>query len=140
MSRLRCRLVAATLAICSAGALANLGPLAEANRDLCQSTAITIPSNSDRSVAQTVVDPRTFTWDAAGHLTGDGSATFTYDNAGRRTGATIAGQPWSYAYNAFGQRVKKAGPAGATTLFAHDEAGHLLGEYMTGGYALRMSH
>ncbi len=51
-----------------------------------------------------------------------------YDNAGRRTGATVAGQAWTYAYNALGQRVKKTGPTG-TTLYAYDEAGHLLGEY-----------
>ena len=101
------------------------------------STGHAIAATSNRLTGLTGATVRSFTWDAAGNLTGDGSATFAYDSAGRRTGATIAGQTWSYAYNALGQRVKKAGPAGATTLFAHDEAGHLLGEYTAIGAPIR---
>jgi RHS repeat-associated protein len=42
--------------------------------------------------------------------------------------AMSGGSPTTYAYNAFGQRVKKSGPGG-TVYFAYDESGHLIGQY-----------
>ena len=42
--------------------------------------------------------------------------------------ATASGSTTTYAYNGLGERVKKTNAA-ATVHFAHDEAGHLLGEY-----------
>jgi RHS repeat-associated protein len=70
---------------------------------------------------------------AAGHLTSEGTfAAHTYDAAGRRTGTTDNGVTWSYAYNALGQRLKKASPS-SVRLFAYDEAGRLLGEYDAAG-------
>jgi RHS repeat-associated protein len=101
------------------------------------STGFTIAATSNRLTGLTGATVRSFTWDAAGHVTSDGTATFTFDNAGRRVTAAIGGQTWSYAYNALGQRVKKAGPAGATTLFAYDGQGHLLGEYTALGAPIR---
>jgi RHS repeat-associated protein len=66
--------------------------------------------------------------DAMGNTTADGAATYTYSGRNRlvtvtQGSSTIA----SYEYNALGQRVAKT--TSATTLFAYDEAGHLLGEY-----------
>jgi RHS repeat-associated protein len=70
---------------------------------------------------------------AAGNLTSEGTfAAHTYDAAGRRTGTTDNGVTWSYAYNALGQRLKKASPS-SVRLFAYDEAGRLLGEYDAAG-------
>jgi RHS repeat-associated protein len=59
------------------------------------------------------------------------SLTFSYNNRGRMASATTSGTT-SYIYNGLGQRIQKSGPGG-TTLFAYDEAGHLLGEYSNAG-------
>jgi RHS repeat-associated protein len=59
------------------------------------------------------------------------SLSFNYNNRGRMMSATGAGTT-NYIYNVLGQRIEKAGPGG-TTLFAYDEAGHLLGEYTSAG-------
>src|SRR5262249_6793225 len=69
-----------------------------------------------------------YSYDAAGNTTGDGFRTFSYNAAGRLASATVSGTPTVYAYNAFGERVKKSGPAGVF-YFMYDEAGHLLGQY-----------
>jgi len=57
--------------------------------------------------------------------------TFAYNNRGRMASVTASGQT-TYVYNALGQRIQKSGPGG-TTVFAYDEAGHLLGEYTGAG-------
>lgn len=75
---------------------------------------------------------KSFGYDAAGNITSDGGNTYAYDNAGRHTSATINSQSWQYAYNAFGQRVRKTG-GGSTTYYAYDDQGHLIGEYSATG-------
>jgi len=71
---------------------------------------------------------RSFTYDAAGNLTGNGTVTFTYDGRGRLTQSSSG---YRYAINGLGQRVSKSGPdvATGTTYFVYDEQGHLIGEY-----------
>ncbi len=80
---------------------------------------------SNRLQALTGAASRSFTYDAMGNVTSDGSATFTYDGRGRLT-QTSGG--YRYAINGLGQRVSKSGPGG-TTYFAYDEQGRLIGEY-----------
>lgn len=87
---------------------------------------------------------KTYTYDAAGNITGEGSTTFSYDARGRLTQVT-KGSVTQYAINGLGQRVTKttatSGPDGAATvnsvLFVYDEAGHLIGEYDGTGGAFR---
>jgi RHS repeat-associated protein len=79
---------------------------------------------------------KTYSYDAAGHVTGDGSLTYTYNAEGRRVTAIGPGLNAGYAYNVLGQRVKKT-VNGVTTLFAYDAQGHLLGEYDGNGQPLQ---
>ncbi|MEA4855005.1 RHS repeat-associated core domain-containing protein [Solidesulfovibrio sp.] len=94
-------------------------------------------STSNRQTGSTGGMTKTYTYDAAGNITGDGSATFSYDARGRLTQVT-KGSVTQYAINGLGQRVAKTTTTpgaigGANTVsavyFVYDEAGHLLGEY-----------
>ncbi|MEP7244893.1 MAG: RHS repeat-associated core domain-containing protein [Gammaproteobacteria bacterium] len=81
------------------------------------------------------------------HLTsvsGSRSDSYGYDNAGNVTSQSNSGRPVSlsgtttttYQYNALSQRIgKTVGAAG--THFMYDEAGHLLGEYTSGGLLIQ---
>jgi RHS repeat-associated protein len=73
-------------------------------------------------------------YDSAGNTTSNGAVGFTYTGAGRMTSASGSAGSATFAVNALGQRVGKTS-SGTTTLFAYDEAGHLVGEY-TGAGAL----
>src|SRR5262249_3909069 len=95
---------------------------------LTGTTTLTPAGNSNRPTAISGPLTRSYSYDAAGNLTGDGVNTFTYNNAGRLASATNASGQTTYTYNASGQRARKAGPGG-TTYFVYDEAGHLIGEY-----------
>ncbi|PPE72645.1 hypothetical protein C3942_17885, partial [Solimonas fluminis] len=68
---------------------------------------------------------QSFSYDANGSLTADGSHTYGYDKTGRLT--SVDGST-AYAYNGLGQRVSKTA-SGTGTVYAYDEAGHLVGEY-----------
>jgi YD repeat-containing protein len=46
--------------------------------------------------------------------------------------ATVSGSTTTYIYNALGQLAEKSNSTGATYL-VYDEAGHLIGEYSSGG-------
>jgi RHS repeat-associated protein len=74
----------------------------------------------------------TYAYDAAGNTTNDGLHTFNFNGAGRLASASVSGAPTVYAYNGFGERVKKTGPGGQFH-FVYDEAGHLLGQYDASG-------
>ncbi|MCX7064753.1 MAG: RHS repeat-associated core domain-containing protein, partial [Proteobacteria bacterium] len=77
---------------------------------------------------------RTLGYDAAGNVLTYSDITHTYNNRGRLKSTKKGTATRSYVYNALGQRVKASGGTGVATLFAYDEAGHLLGEYnSTGG-------
>ena len=79
-------------------------------------------------------------YDAAGNLTSDANGAYTYSGRGRLQSALRSGSTFSYLYNAFGQRVYKAGPAAVVTSgaanYVYDEAGHLVGEYDSTGKAI----
>ena len=72
---------------------------------------------------------RNYSHDGAGNVTDDGARRFTYDPDGRLRGATIGTTGPSFAYDAFGQRVRK-GPF-AKGNYVYDESGRLIGEYDT---------
>jgi YD repeat-containing protein len=86
---------------------------------------------------------RSFAYDAAGNLTGDGRLGFLYDERdGRLAGVDRGGGQFiGYEYNALGERVRKHGPPAqvpsGTNFFVYDEAGRLLGEYAADGLAIR---
>ncbi len=86
---------------------------------------------SNRLQALTGAASRSFTYDAMGNLTSNGSVTFTYDGRGRLTQTSNG---YRYAINGLGQRVSKSGPGGIT-YFVYDEQGRLLGEYDGAGAA-----
>ena len=79
-------------------------------------------------------------YDLAGHLTSDAGGTYTYSGRGRLKTELRSGNTFSYLYNAFEQRIYKAGPTGVITtgkaFYAYDEAGHLVGEYDATGKAV----
>ncbi len=96
-------------------------------------TTLSYPTASNRLQTLTGALSRIYSYDAAGNPTALGSQTEVYNNANRLVtiqsgGSTVA----SYQVNALGQRVSKTA-GNATTLFAYDEQGHLLGEYDGGG-------
>jgi RHS repeat-associated protein len=83
-------------------------------------------SNHLTSTAGALV--RTYLYDGAGNTTSNGAASYGYDGANRLTSAASGSTTTSFSVNALGQRVSKSS-SGATTLFAYDESGHLIGEY-----------
>ncbi|MDB5861704.1 MAG: Rhs protein-like protein [Ramlibacter sp.] len=98
----------------------------------------TIASTSNRMTqAADVTGTATVSYDAAGHVTGDGSNTFVYSDRGRMVTASNAGGTVTYVYNGFEQRAGKSGPTGlvgtGAAYYVYDEAGQLLGEYDANG-------
>ena len=98
------------------------------------SYANTIASNSNQlDSARDVLDNYRFSYDAAGNVTGDGVNTFSYSPRGRMASATTPGGTVRYLYNAFEQRVYKAGPASmvptGAAYYVYDAAGRMLGKY-----------
>lgn len=91
-------------------------------------------ATSNRQTGSTGGMSKTYTYDAAGNITGDGAATFTYGANGRLAQVTKGGVT-TYAINGLGQRVAKSGSGadGGTVYFVYDEAGHLIGEYGASG-------
>ena len=71
--------------------------------------------------------PRTYSYDNAGNLVGDGLYSYTYSDRGRL--AQVRGNVSLHMfYNAIGQRVLKAKASGPT-YYVYDEDGHTVGEY-----------
>lgn len=98
----------------------------------------TVATTSNRlTQTQDVPGTATIQYDAAGHITNDGTNSFTYSDRGRMTSATNAGGTVSYLYNGLNQRVYKSGPTAlvntGTAYFLYDEQGQLLGEYDANG-------
>jgi RHS repeat-associated protein len=79
------------------------------------------------------LNPRTFTYDSNGNISGDGTLIFLYDQNNQlkevKEGAnTIA----TYTYNGLGQRMKKV-VGGVTTVYHYDMDGKLIAESTLGG-------
>ena len=97
-----------------------------------------IASTSNRMTSATgPQSPKAYRYDAAGNITGDGSTAYTYSDRGRLSSVTNAGGTTSYLYNAFGQRVRKSGPASVVTTgsidYVYDDQGLLIAEYGADG-------
>jgi len=93
-------------------------------------------ANSNRLQSQGGAQTASYSYDAAGNLTGDGTFSYSYNAAGRRIAATSAGQTVSYGYDGLGQRITKT-VAGNTTQYFYDEQGHLTGEYDGSGQLIQ---
>lgn len=70
---------------------------------------------------------RTYSYDAAGNVSGHSGKVFSHSDSGRLVGVSGAVTA-SYAFNGKGQRVKKVTAAGSR-YFVYHEDGRLLGEY-----------
>ena len=94
--------------------------------------------NSNRLQSQGGAQTVSYSYDAAGNLTGDGTFSYSYNAAGRRIAAThtTTGQTTSYGYDGLGQRITKT-VAGNTTQYFYDEQGHLTGEYDGSGQLIQ---
>jgi RHS repeat-associated protein len=89
----------------------------------------TVSPTSNQVTATSGSLVRTYSYDAAGNATSNGTS-FTYNDRGRM--ASTSGSSTLYLYNALGQMIEKSGTPG-TTVFMQDEAGHLVGEYSSTG-------
>ncbi|MBL8524568.1 MAG: RHS repeat protein [Betaproteobacteria bacterium] len=81
---------------------------------------------------------KTYTHDAAGNRTSDGTQTWSYGGNNRPISVTVGGITSTFQINALGQRVTKSVTNGGTTTvtrFVYDEAGRLIGEYDSSGGA-----
>jgi RHS repeat-associated protein len=95
-------------------------------------TEFAVDPNSNQLESSTGADVRTYSYDAAGNVTDDGTRSFTYNDAGRQASVTKTGTTTTYALNGLGQRVRKT-TSSASVYFLYDEGGHLLGEYGNSG-------
>ncbi|WP_197493213.1 RHS repeat domain-containing protein [Woeseia oceani] len=93
----------------------------------------TYASTSNRLLSRSGPAPRTYSYDAAGNIIGDGVHTYSYDDRGRLTGVDMGLA--TYQHNGLGQRVRK--DTGSVTLFVYDDAGQLIGEYDAFGNPLQ---
>ena len=91
-------------------------------------TTVNVAATSNQISNTTGAIQRTYSYDAAGHVTGYNGSTLTYNGAGRLTAVQVGNATVTFAVNGLGQRVSKTS-ANGTTLFVYDMAGHLLGEY-----------
>jgi RHS repeat-associated protein/uncharacterized repeat protein (TIGR02543 family) len=112
------------------------GNRTEKSQDLTTVTTGSIDPNSNRLHSQSGAQNVTYSYDAMGNLTGDGTVNYSYNAAGRRIAATAANLTARYTYNALGQRVSKT-VNGATRQFFYDEQGHLAGEYEASGQPIQ---
>jgi RHS repeat-associated protein len=92
------------------------------------STTISNSATSNRIGTTTGLLVRSYSYDAAGNTTSDGTRTFAYNFANRMISATKGSVTASYTHNALGQRIRKQVGA-VSTYFFYDEAGHVVGEY-----------
>ena len=90
-------------------------------------TTFTVAASSNQLASLSSGLNITYSYDADGNLTGDGTNTYSYDDTGRLASVTTPSGVVTYRYNALGQRVEKT-VGGVTTVFIYDESGHLLGE------------
>lgn len=81
--------------------------------------------------------PRLISYDRAGNMVNDGAGLLlTYDAKNRpRSSTWFGGTATSFAFNAFGQRMRKTHPglADGGDLYVYDESGMLIGRYSASG-------
>jgi RHS repeat-associated protein len=88
----------------------------------------TYPTTSHRLASVSGPKARSFSYDANGSMTGNGSQQFVYNSLGRLHQVITALGTYQYRINGLGQRVMKIPPTGNRTIFHYDENGRLLSE------------
>jgi RHS repeat-associated protein len=92
--------------------------------------AYTTPGTSNRLGATAGPPPaKSFGYDGAGNLTGDGILAYGYDAGGRLVSVTGSAVNATRQYNGLGQRTRRSAQPGETTVYAYDEAGRMISEY-----------
>ena len=104
--------------------------------DTGATTNYTYPGSSHWLTGLTGAQVKTFTLDAVGNTTNDGTNIWKYGGNNRPHEIVTAGGTVSVAINALGQRIKKDSGS-VTTRFVYDEAGRLIGEYDAAGLKLK---
>ncbi len=108
---------------------------ANGNRTLLTEDSVpysfTVQTNSNRLQSTAGPVAKTYSYDLAGNVIGDGTHTYGYNDRGRLI--SVDGSFATYAHNGQGQRVSKT--VSVTTLFAYDEGGSLIGQYDSAGVA-----
>lgn len=94
------------------------------------------PFTSHKLTGLSGAQVKSFTYDAIGNMTGDGSNLWRYGGNNRPYEVVTPGGTVSVAINALGQRIKKAS-SGTATRFVYDEAGRLIGEYTDAGVKVK---
>jgi RHS repeat-associated protein len=94
----------------------------------------TVTTDTNRLASTTGPTAKSFSFDASGNVTGDGTHTYAYDDRGRLV--DVDSGSVTYEHNGQGQRVKKDDGSNVT-LFVYDEAGQLVGEYDGSGNAIQ---
>ena len=118
-----------------------------------QNVLYQVASSSNQLQAVNGIRPKTYTYDANGSVTGDGTNQFTYDGRGRLVQVTNSHNRVKYQINGLGQRIAKLqnepshhghDDDGAeefhgkgVTDFVYDQKGHLIGEYTKNGKPIR---
>lgn len=96
---------------------------------------------SNRLLSVSGSSSESYNYDASGdilsHATPAADYAFAFDAKNRLAQATVGAIPTVYGVNGLGQRVSKGNASlqGGKTIFAYDEAGHLIGEYDATGHA-----
>lgn len=83
----------------------------------------------------TAAGPASFTYDANGNLTGDGTKTYVYDGENRLIAVTDAGVATNLVYDPLGRLARVTGSAVADRTFLYD-GDSLVAEYSAGGVLL----
>ncbi len=96
-------------------------------------TTTTVPSGSNKISA---VGGDSYTYDAAGNITDDGTNEYTWNAAGQLGVVEVSSTPvGTYTYNVYNQRTKKV--AGSTVHYVYGAGGLLYGEYDSSGDLIR---
>jgi RHS repeat-associated protein len=96
----------------------------------------TVNATSNRlNTASSPSGARTYAYDAAGNIIGDGDATYVYSDRGRLESVRRGSIEVKYVYNGHGERVSKlqTAPLEDRTLYLFDESKLLIGEYRGDG-------
>ncbi len=96
----------------------------------------TTASTSNRLQGINTVPAKSYTYDANGSVTGDGSNQYAYDAKGRLSQTTTAAGVTQYQVNSLGQRVRKTRGA-IDVLYDYDPQGRLVSESDSAGKILR---
>jgi RHS repeat-associated protein len=91
------------------------------------------PDTSNRlsTITSTSSPMKTYSYDAAGNISGDGTSSYLHDTRGRLVLATLAGVQSERHYNGLGQRTYRffTSAPNFVVISAYDEAGQPIGQY-----------